>query len=115
MNRQDATLIDSHGDVWAQVVAAVSRDPHLLHGNSADMEAQTLRALQLSGEIRFPLRRLVTIWRNERWREITTQWCATTVGRTTFQISTWDWMICHRIDDVGRGNSSRHMVVNRAS
>jgi hypothetical protein len=101
MNRQDPIMADGHGEIWVQVVAAASRNPDLFHGTCADMERQMLSALQLSGEIKFPLRRLVTVWRNERWRAMTTRWCQTTVGRATFQISTWDWMICHRIDDVG--------------
>ncbi|KAJ6436872.1 reverse transcriptase domain protein [Purpureocillium lavendulum] len=92
MNRQDPIMIDGHGEIWMQVVAAVSEDANVLHGSCADMEAQMLRALQLSGDVTFPLRRLVTLWRNERWREMTTEWCQTTVGRATFQISTWDWM-----------------------
>ncbi|PWI65488.1 hypothetical protein PCL_07089 [Purpureocillium lilacinum] len=71
----------------------------MIHGNVAEMEPQMLRALQLSGDVSFPLPRLVTIWRNERWRQMTPRWVETTVGRATFQISTWDWMICHRIDD----------------
>ncbi|KJZ70998.1 hypothetical protein HIM_09609 [Hirsutella minnesotensis 3608] len=99
MNRRDPTMGDSHGDIWVQLVAAASKDPNIFHGNVAEMEAQMLRALHLGGEASFPLRRLVTIWRNERWRQMTTRRCETTVGRATFQISTWDWMICHRTDD----------------
>lgn len=56
--------------------------------------------LNLGPEVKFPLRRLAMIWRNNRWRPLTTQWCETLVGRQTFQISTWDWMISNRIDDV---------------
>lgn len=93
-------MADSHGDIWVQLVAAASKKPGIFHGNGAEMEEQMLRALHLSGDVGFPLRRLATIWRNERWRQMTTRWCDTTVGRATFQISTWDWMIGHRTDDV---------------
>jgi hypothetical protein len=81
-------------------VTAASHDPQLFEGKPVKVERQVINALQLSGEITFPLRRLVTVWRNERWRAITTEWCRTTIGRTTFQISTWEWMISYRIDDV---------------
>jgi hypothetical protein len=94
-------MADSHGEIWAQVVAAASQDPQLFEGKPSKVEKQVVHALQLSSEITFPLRRLVTVWRNERWRAITTDWCRTTIGRTTFQISTWEWMISYRIDDVG--------------
>ncbi|KAJ6436772.1 Maltose permease MAL31 [Purpureocillium lavendulum] len=99
MNRQDAMMADSHGDIWVQLVAAASEKPGMFHGNDDEMKAQMRRALRLSGEPGFPQHRLATIWRNERWRQMATRWCQTTVGRATFQISTWDWMIRLRIDD----------------
>lgn len=49
------------------------------------MTKQMLSALRLSGDVFFPLRRLVIIWRNGRWGQITTQWCETAIGRATFQ------------------------------
>ncbi|PWI65079.1 hypothetical protein PCL_07378 [Purpureocillium lilacinum] len=91
---------NGHGDIWVQLATVASERPGIFHGTVAEMEEQILDALRLSGDVSFPLPRLVTIWRNERWRQMTTRWCETTVGRATFQISTWDWMICHRIDDV---------------
>lgn len=100
MNRQNTMMADSHGDIWVQLVAAASRKPGMFHGNDDEMRAQMLRALRLSGEAGFSLRRLATIWRNERWRQMATRWCQTTVGRATFHISTWDWMIRLRTDDV---------------
>ncbi|GJN76064.1 hypothetical protein PLICBS_010175 [Purpureocillium lilacinum] len=33
MNRQDTMMADSHGDIWAQLVAAVSEKPGMFHGN----------------------------------------------------------------------------------
>ncbi|KAJ6439243.1 integral membrane protein [Purpureocillium lavendulum] len=99
MNRRDTMMADSHGDIWVQLVAAASKEPGMFHGNDDEMKAQMRRALRLSGEPGFPLRRLATIWRYERWRQMATRWCQTTVGRATFEISTWDWMIRLRIDD----------------
>lgn len=64
----------------------------MFHGNDDEMRAQMLRALRLSGEAGFPLRRLATVWRNERWRQMTTRWFETAVGRANFQISIWDWI-----------------------
>ncbi|PWI64626.1 hypothetical protein PCL_09483 [Purpureocillium lilacinum] len=99
MNRRDPTLADSHGDIWVQLATAASERPGIFHGTVDEMKEQMLDALRLSSDTSFPLTRLVIIWRNERWRQMTTRWCETTVGRATFQITTWDWMICHRTDD----------------
>ncbi|PWI64376.1 hypothetical protein PCL_10514 [Purpureocillium lilacinum] len=91
---------DSHGDIRVQLLATASKEPDIFHGNVTEMEEQMLRSLRLGGEVSFPLHRLATIWRNERWRQMTTRLCEAMVGRATFQISTWDWMICHGIDYV---------------
>ncbi|OBS16733.1 hypothetical protein FPOA_12673 [Fusarium poae] len=99
VNRQDPAMADSHGQVWMQVVAASSQDPDLFCGKAAHVEDQMIDVLQLGSEKQFPTRRLATIWRNERWREMATRWCETSIGRATFKISTWDWMISYRIDD----------------
>jgi hypothetical protein len=58
--------------------------------------------LQLGSEVKLPVRRVVTVWRNERWRAMATRWFETAVRRATFQISAWDWMISYGIDDVSR-------------
>ncbi|KAF5002323.1 hypothetical protein FDECE_10647, partial [Fusarium decemcellulare] len=99
VNRQDPAMADSHGQVWMQVVAASRQDPQLFHGKAADIEEQMIDILQLGSEKLFPTRRLATIWRNQRWREMATRWCETFIGRATFKISAWDWMISCRIDD----------------
>ncbi|KAK4076535.1 hypothetical protein Purlil1_12626 [Purpureocillium lilacinum] len=99
MNRRDPTMADSHGDIWVQLATVASERPGIFHGTVDEMKEQMRDALRLSSDTGFPLTRLVIIWRNERWRQMTTRWCETTVGRATFQITTWDWMICHRIDD----------------
>ncbi|UPK89904.1 hypothetical protein LCI18_000839 [Fusarium solani-melongenae] len=96
---RDLAMADSHGQVWMQVVAASSQDPKLFRGKAAEVEEQMIDILQLGSEKLFPTRRLAMIWRNERWREMATCWCETSIGRATFKISAWDWMISYRIDD----------------
>ncbi|KAL6407587.1 uncharacterized protein AUP68_08606 [Ilyonectria robusta] len=44
--------------------------------------------------------RLVTLWKNNRWRCMITRWCETEIDRATFNISTWDWMASYGIDSV---------------
>ena len=85
MNRPNPIMADSHGDIWVQLATAASERPGIFHGTVDEIKEQ----------MRFPLSRLVAIRRNERWRQMTTLWCETAVGRATFQITTWDWMICH--------------------
>ncbi|KAK7592398.1 hypothetical protein V3481_007017 [Fusarium oxysporum f. sp. vasinfectum] len=99
VNRQDPGMADSHGQVWVQVVAASSQDPKLFSGTAVQVKDQMTDVLQLGSDKQFPTRRLATIWRNKRWREMATRWCETSIGRATFKISTWDWMISYRIDD----------------
>lgn len=102
LNRKDPTLVDSHGQIWAQIMAASDKNDRLLREEKCDvLKHEITSTLQLSSDVNFPMSRLVTVWRNERWREMTNQWCETTVGRDTFKISTWHWMISIRIDDVG--------------
>ncbi len=74
----------------------------MLSGKKADDEGRVLDILQLRDIPRFPVSRLLTLWDNNRWRLMITDWCATAVGRDTFTISTWEWMSSCRIDDVGR-------------
>ncbi len=100
MNRKDPSLPDSHGQIWVQLISAAAQDAKLFRGTNSVVEAQMLDFLQLGSEVRFPVRRLVTLWKNERWNAMITLWCDTAVGRATFQISTWDWMASYRIDDV---------------
>ncbi|KFA71015.1 hypothetical protein S40288_10412, partial [Stachybotrys chartarum IBT 40288] len=98
-NRRDVARPDSHSDIWLQAVTAESQKENIFHGKVEDMMRQMSDILQLHDEAGVPLRRLVTLWRNERWKAMITQWCSTMVGRATFKISTWEWMISCRIDD----------------
>jgi hypothetical protein len=99
-NRRDLALADSHGQIWAQLAAAAAEDSSLFKGSGAEVQARLLDMLGLDSDGRFPMRRLITIWNHERWREMTTRWCKTAVGRATFAISSWEWMVSSRIDDV---------------
>lgn len=100
LNRSNTTLADHHGDIWVQVTEAALQQPDIMTGPTSEIAAKVSIALQLTAEPKFPLTRLLTIWRNKTWRELTATWCNTTLGRETFRISTWDWMISCRIDDV---------------
>jgi hypothetical protein len=100
VNRRDPSMPDSHGQIWAQLVSASLQNEELFKGRNLDVESQMLDFLQLSSELRFPTKRLVTLWKNVRWKAMITLWCETVLGRATFQISTWEWMSTCRIDDV---------------
>lgn len=100
MNRQDLTMADNHGQVWNQARSAIAQDPTLLEGNFKKVTEQVTRALYLGAVRSAPVRRLVTIWRNERWRSLANAWCETRLGVESFSISTWSWMITCRLHDV---------------
>ena len=99
-NREDLTLPDNHGQIWAGLATLGERDPTLFQGGRKDVEMQILRQLGLGSKIKFPVRRLTTLWRNTRWRDMITRWCSIPIGRETFNISTFEWMSSCRIDDV---------------
>ncbi|KAI8665188.1 hypothetical protein NCS56_00954000 [Fusarium sp. Ph1] len=98
VNRRDLSLPDSHGQIWMQLVLANDQCDSLFQGKKYDVEKQMMGILRLSTADKFPTARLVTLWRNHRWRPMITRWCKTRLGRMTFNISTWDWMASYRID-----------------
>ncbi|KAG9249376.1 uncharacterized protein F5Z01DRAFT_641249 [Emericellopsis atlantica] len=98
-NRRELSLPDSHGQIWAQLVATSKKDPLLFNGRKEDVEARILDVLQLSGNPRFPASRLITLWQNERWKPVITRICQTAVGRDLFNISVWEWLASRRIDN----------------
>ncbi|RSL53423.1 hypothetical protein CEP54_010432 [Fusarium duplospermum] len=98
VNRRDLSLPDSHGQIWMQLVLANDQCDSLFQGKKYDVERQMMDILRLTSTDKFPTARLVTLWKNNRWRPMITRWCATRLGRTTFNISTWDWMASYRID-----------------
>jgi hypothetical protein len=59
-----------------------------------------LESLGLSGRVKFPVRRLATLWKNEPWNQMITRWCKLAIGQSTFTISTFEWMASCRIDEV---------------
>lgn len=81
-----------------QLVLASGQNETLFRGKKPLVEEQMREILRLGSE-RFPISRLVTLWKNDRWRSMITRWCETEVGRATFNISTWDWMASYRIDN----------------
>jgi hypothetical protein len=75
-------------------------DKNLFKGPSTTIEKEMLETLGLSSRVKFPTRRLVTLWKNTRWNSMITTWCSTALGQATFNLSTWDAMASCRIDDV---------------
>ena len=105
-NRCDPTLPDSHGQVWVELVTLAKADSSLFQGNSSEIQKEMLTVLGLSGRVKFPIRRLATLWKNSTWQPMITRWCSTAIGRATFNISMWEEMVRYRIDDVGLHLSS---------
>ncbi|KFY91984.1 hypothetical protein V498_05204 [Pseudogymnoascus sp. VKM F-4517 (FW-2822)] len=98
-NRQGSTLPDSHGQIWMELATAAKFDPSLFQGVDRPVKYEMLDMLGLSGTVKFPIRRLVTLWRNLSWQTIITSWCQTAIGRATFNLSLWDDMARFRMDD----------------
>lgn len=99
-NREDSTLPDNHGQIWAELATLSSTDETLFIGKNAVVERQMLDKLGLSGRATFPVKRLCTLWKNNEWKNTITRWCQLAIGRLTFNISTFEWMAGCRIDDV---------------
>lgn len=108
MNRRGSSLPDSAADMWMQLVQAQEQDGRLFHGNKAAVQRRMREVLRLGGGDTFPAGRVVTLWRNDRWRSMITRWCRTEVGRGTFtNISTWEWMASLRIDNVSAATGAK--------
>lgn len=99
-NREDVTLADNHGQIWTELATLSSNNGQLFQGSNRSIEQEMLEQLRLSSRVKFPVRRLATLWRNLSWRPMITQWCRTLIGQATFNISTFEWMASCRIDDV---------------
>lgn len=99
-NRRDVSLPDSHGQIWMELVCLSEMNPSLFEGSTNSVQRQMLQSLGLGGGVKFPIRRLVTLWRNSNWKRMTTEWCRTSVGRETFNVSAWDEMARCRVDEV---------------
>lgn len=101
-NREDVTLPDSHGQIWAEAATLASIDDTLFRGSHKEVESEMVEILGLAGKTRFPTRRLVTLWRNKNWREMITRWCSFPLGQATFNITAFEWLVSCRLDDVSK-------------
>lgn len=99
-NREDVILPDNHGQIWMELATLSSENGQLFQGSNRSVEQEMLEHLRLSSRVKFPVRRLATLWRNLSWRPMITRWCRTLIGQATFNISTFEWMASCRIDDV---------------
>ncbi|KAF2462508.1 uncharacterized protein BDR25DRAFT_320678, partial [Lindgomyces ingoldianus] len=98
-NREDLILPDNHGQIWTELATLSSSDNTLFQGPKTEVERQMLEHLGLSGRVKFPVRRLGTLWRNQNWKQMITRWCEFSLGQATFNISTFKWMASCRIDN----------------
>ena len=83
-----------------QLATLAEQDPKTFQGSNSQVEKEMVATAALSGRKQFPVRRLVTLWKNNSWRAMITRWCHTAVGRSTFNISLWSILAQYRIDDV---------------
>lgn len=102
LNRQNLAMPDSHGQIWMQLIVASKCDSSLFSKKQtkAAVEKSMLDILCPSSDVRFPTSRLVTLWRNERWKPMITRLCETVVGREMFNITNLEYLASCRIDDV---------------
>ncbi|KAG5931151.1 hypothetical protein E4U60_006400 [Claviceps pazoutovae] len=78
----------------------VSQKPDKFQGKGCEISREMAETLELTSESGVLVARLVTLWRNEKWRKMVTAWCETAIGRATFKIRPWSLMIACRIDEV---------------
>jgi len=83
-----------------ELVALAHADDSLFQGKDGSIRDEMLEMLGLSGQVQFPMRRLVTLWKNTTWAPMITRWCRTSIGRATFNVSLWEELARYRIDDV---------------
>jgi hypothetical protein len=83
-----------------ELATLAESDSTLFQGTAAQVGDEMLAMLGLNEQFKFPIRRLVTLWKNSAWQPMTTEWCRTGIGHSTFNISLWAELVGHRIDDV---------------
>jgi hypothetical protein len=83
-----------------ELAALADADSLLFQGKDGSVRDEMLETLGLSGQVQFPIRRLVTLWKNTNWAPMITRWCRTSIGRATFNVSLWEELARYRIDDV---------------
>ena len=100
-NRSGTVLPDTHGQIWTELRTCVEQDKSgtMFSGVRGDIEAQMSRALRLNTREQFPVRRLAILWKNDRWRTFVTRLCSRAAGKNLFNISTFQKLSSHRIDD----------------
>jgi hypothetical protein len=83
-----------------ELATLAESDSTLFQGTASQVGDEMLAMLGLNEQFKFPIRRLVTLWKNSTWQPMTTEWCRTGIGHSTFNISLWAELVGHRIDDV---------------
>lgn len=83
-----------------ELATLANANPSLFQGKHGSIQDEILQGLGLSGQVQFPIRRLVTLWKNTSWRAMITRWCQTSIGRATFNVSLWEELARYRVDDV---------------
>jgi hypothetical protein len=85
------------------------KNPAAFQGSNAQKEMA--QVAKLPGRI---VRRLFTLWNNDRWKAMITRWCRTAVGRSVSNLSLWTDLIRFRVDDVSPHTGS-HGTLRLAS
>jgi hypothetical protein len=83
-----------------ELATLAESDATLFQGTATQVGDEMLASLGLNEQFKFPIRRLVTLWKNNAWQPMMTDWCRTALGHSTFNISLWADLAVHRIDDV---------------
>ncbi|CEJ95260.1 hypothetical protein VHEMI10750 [[Torrubiella] hemipterigena] len=71
----------------------------LMQVRREDIELRLIETLKLGRKSGLPMCRLITLWRNDRWREVLTQWSQTALGGDIFNISLFVSIAGQRIDE----------------
>jgi hypothetical protein len=100
VNREDTLLPDSHGQIWSELIALSSIQDGMFQGSATKVEEQLSEHLRLNSRAKCPVNRLAMLWNNKRWKEMITEWCSIAIGRATFSVRLFAWMMGCRIDDV---------------
>jgi len=98
-NRQDFILVDGHSQIWGEL-AALEEQGEIGDENGKIDETQVKNNLIMGGGTRYPVKRLCTLWRSKSWRPLITKFCGSAIGRSTFNITTFESMLSYRIDNV---------------
>lgn len=96
-NRTDCTLRDTHGQVWTQITGYATKDPAAFQGKITQVAQRMVKVANVSRDIG---RRMATLWENQSWQAMLTQWSRTAVGCTLFNLSLWTELSRFRVDDV---------------